>query len=55
MANKEPKRNQFTFAETERTKGLIEAIDKLAEKDKRKRNDYVGLVLLDHVNKIDQE
>lgn len=39
------KRNQFTFVESEETKGLVHEIDKLAKADGRKRNNWVGWVL----------
>lgn len=44
------KRNQFTFVESEETKGLVQEIDKLAKADGRKRNNWVGWVLTQIVN-----
>ena len=46
---KEPNKTQFTFVENKKNKGLVDKIDEKAEKAKRNRNDYLNIILAQHV------
>ena len=41
-------KDNFRFIETKNTKGIVDKVDKLAKKEKRSLNYYVGQVLMKH-------
>jgi hypothetical protein len=43
-------RKQFSFVESESTSGIIDQLKKLAAKENRSLNNYLGIILKNYIN-----
>jgi hypothetical protein len=50
LKKKEMERKQLSFVESESTAGVIEELKKLAAKENRSLNNYLGIILKNYVN-----